>query len=440
MINKNIYKNIYKKQIGGKIAEFNSVDAVELDECNLFDTKQLTNLQINCKNQTGINSIQLNKKSFKIHYNYTCIDNDIAPTYENKSTPINEYGEGYTLYLENHNIDCNNRPITNITLNKNNDKINYNYTCGDIKLQNIIDKKTNNTELNYYNNELDKHLIKCDGEQLLTQVKLNSFQNSEGKYFINYSYKCGLGLPIDIKPTDLPIKPTDPLIKPTDLPGSSLPFALYNTIVAGFSFEIARDLFKFIEINGDGNCLFRSLSYYKYGTQEKYKQIRNEITNSMNEKYDKLKLTEMPTSMDDKRIRKVDSGNMKKHNNIQEFIEEFNKNLLTKKLYIDNMSNDTVWGTDNEIQEFSEINKIVIIVLISDNLNNYTIHCGNIFGINNYNLTQNVCFILNSGAPPESGKIYSTSLLHYSYLDFNLKDQLTNLITNLISDCPMLQP
>ena len=42
---------------------------------------------------------------------------------------------------------------------------------------------------------------------------------------------------------------------------------------------IPKNLVKFIPIKGDGNCLYRSTSYYLYGHQNEYNNIRQKVNN-----------------------------------------------------------------------------------------------------------------------------------------------------------------
>lgn len=44
------------------------------------------------------------------------------------------------------------------------------------------------------------------------------------------------------------------------------------------------DYLRFLEIVGDGNCFYRSISVYVYGHQENYHDIRREIIQHMSER------------------------------------------------------------------------------------------------------------------------------------------------------------
>ena len=44
-----------------------------------------------------------------------------------------------------------------------------------------------------------------------------------------------------------------------------------------------------IKVTGDGNCLYRSLSYYLYETEDKYNDVRQEIYTHANSHKDTIK-------------------------------------------------------------------------------------------------------------------------------------------------------
>ena len=53
--------------------------------------------------------------------------------------------------------------------------------------------------------------------------------------------------------------------------------------------NIPRSLIDFIEITGDGNCLYRATSYYLNQSKEKYKEIRELVYNEAKNNKEELK-------------------------------------------------------------------------------------------------------------------------------------------------------
>ena len=53
--------------------------------------------------------------------------------------------------------------------------------------------------------------------------------------------------------------------------------------------NIPRTLVDFIEITGDGICLYRSTSYYLHQSEEKYKEIRELVYNEAKNNKEELK-------------------------------------------------------------------------------------------------------------------------------------------------------
>jgi hypothetical protein len=126
-----------------------------------------------------------------LYYDYNCINNaNPKPTQENRNTS-DYYGTGQNIYLDKHNIDCNNRPITQINLLRpDKSTLQYHYKCGNTQLRDI---QNHDTGFNDYGNGeniyLDRHNVRCPDESILTQIQLvrNPANNNE----IRYNYRCG---------------------------------------------------------------------------------------------------------------------------------------------------------------------------------------------------------------------------------------------------------
>ena len=195
------YKQKYLKlsNIGGALVNKQTNFNDALDETNELTTKQLTNMPISCVNSHGINQLLLRRRieDNKIFYDYNCVEN-VHIGYKNveqKATGVNDYGQGRTFYLDRHNIDCDGRPIIDLELVKTDNTINYNYKCANEPLKPTdlaIQRQTPiNDAGNGANVYLDRHLIQCPAEQILSNIKLNSHYPPDASSQIGYNYRCG---------------------------------------------------------------------------------------------------------------------------------------------------------------------------------------------------------------------------------------------------------
>ncbi len=107
-----------------------------------------------------------------------------------KHTNCDTHGDGNTVYLDRHNVDCGKSPILEFKGSRcmSTDKYRYKYRCGNHKSESCRDISTN------FNDEgggkvvyLDRHDVKCkEGEEYISKFKLS--RNGEGKY--RYDYTC----------------------------------------------------------------------------------------------------------------------------------------------------------------------------------------------------------------------------------------------------------
>jgi hypothetical protein len=200
-----LQESLQLNMIAGAIENRRSNLNNEKDKNNLPTTTQLVKMPIMCDGTNGINQFvlqrQINEQENlnKIFYEYKCVvdatrdGNHLYHNFEYKNTQFNDYHDGSTYYLDRHEIDCNGKPISSINLEKIDNQIRYNYKCANVPL-NAIDtliqnQTANNDPGNGQNIYLDRHNITCPDEQVLTNLKLNTVNNS-GKLEINYSYKC----------------------------------------------------------------------------------------------------------------------------------------------------------------------------------------------------------------------------------------------------------
>jgi hypothetical protein len=213
------YKNKYlelKNQLGGALHNRQSNRNHEYENQNVNPanqtTNQLVNLDINCRNLEGINKFQLarnqveNQRDNQIYYNYRCSDNNIDNNNRDnrqQNTNPNDYGNGQLIYLDRHDINCNGTAIQDIQLQKNGDRIHYNYKCGNIPLR--VTHEDNRTGLNESGGNifLDRHNTICNNEEVLTKVRLNSNHTDGQPSRIEYVYTCGKSpIKIEIIPND----------------------------------------------------------------------------------------------------------------------------------------------------------------------------------------------------------------------------------------------
>ena len=107
-----------------------------------------------------------------------------------KHTNCDTHGDGNTVYLDRHHVDCGKSPILEFKGNRcmSTDKYRYKYRCGNHKSESCRDVSTN------FNDEgggkvvyLDRHDVKCkEGEEYISKFKLS--RDGQGKY--RYDYTC----------------------------------------------------------------------------------------------------------------------------------------------------------------------------------------------------------------------------------------------------------
>ena len=127
-------------------------------------------------------------------YEFRCLTGlGITETTEKQTTADVDGDPPHTVYLDRHTVDCDNKPITQFKLGRNSDrdKIYYKYTCGNTTASNSCRDVT--TE---YNDQgagnviyLDRHNVKCNEGEYLSKFRLDAKDDDpQGKY--RYEYKC----------------------------------------------------------------------------------------------------------------------------------------------------------------------------------------------------------------------------------------------------------
>ena len=169
----------------------------EILERNL-KTEELTHHDIRCPENQILKQYQLRRTQTEprnIYYSYQCENNQIidSDSFE-LPTELNEYGNGNTVYLDRHQIECPpTYALSRIKLNKEGEHINYDYICNNANLHNITHHETplnddGNGKIIY----LDRHNIQCPDGKYLNSVQLRRGNDSTcrmNKY--KFIYKCG---------------------------------------------------------------------------------------------------------------------------------------------------------------------------------------------------------------------------------------------------------
>ena len=129
-------------------------------------------------------------------YDFTCTSGGSLGPSQDKTTPFNEDGGGNTVFLDRHDIKCdNNEVLTEIRLKRNEqNQYQYQYKCApsSTKLTCRTDSTQWNSEGNGNAVYLDRHDIKCNNDEALSQVHLvrkgDAQGNPDGNY--RYDYTC----------------------------------------------------------------------------------------------------------------------------------------------------------------------------------------------------------------------------------------------------------
>ena len=186
----------------------------EILERNL-KTEELTHHDIRCPENQILKQYQLRRTHTKprnIYYSYQCENNQIidSDSFE-LPTELNEYGNGNTVYLDRHDIECpSTHALSRIKLNKEGEQINYDYICNNANLHDITQHETplnddGNGKIIY----LDRHNIQCPDGKYLNSVQLRRGNDSTGrmnKY--KFIYKCGTMPILSSIPTPAAAVPT----------------------------------------------------------------------------------------------------------------------------------------------------------------------------------------------------------------------------------------
>lgn len=179
-----------KIQPSNTVPEFASVDKTTTAN-DTGNTYFLDRQNIDCGNSSVLNHMVLTRPNeAKIQYNYKCLSaNDLGAQIP-KETPLNDEGGGALIYLDRHDVRCDNtQGISGMTLVRDGaGKYKYVYKCVPVpKLGNCVEKKTPVNDIDGYSAiYLDRHNIKCDDKQVLNRIHLVNAGNNK----VYYEYSC----------------------------------------------------------------------------------------------------------------------------------------------------------------------------------------------------------------------------------------------------------
>ena len=138
----------------------------------------------------GLNQFKLGRpQDHQINYSYKCLEGINSPANINKDTGANDGGEGNIIFLDRHTVDCGDKPIARFVLAiPAEGEIRYDYTCNSKTVSGACrDANTGWNEVGEGNSVfLDRHDVKCNADEVITQFKLNL--DDQGKF--RYDYKC----------------------------------------------------------------------------------------------------------------------------------------------------------------------------------------------------------------------------------------------------------
>jgi hypothetical protein len=145
---------------------------------------------VNCDDDV-LNGFQLTRPGGNtINYRVHCLEGVDSDKTDWMKTGASDDGGGNTIYLDRHHINCGMKPISEFWLKRPSDnQINYAYKCSNLShtnecrdLYTPFDDDGNGNVL-----YLDRHNVKCEEDEAVTEMVLQ--RNIEGNK-IRYKYKC----------------------------------------------------------------------------------------------------------------------------------------------------------------------------------------------------------------------------------------------------------
>jgi uncharacterized protein YegP (UPF0339 family) len=144
---------------------------------------------VNC-DPNGINSFKLVRSGKgKFRYDYKCSSKGALGPLSSKDTGFNDEGGGNVIYLDRHNVDCGTGALSQFNLTRDGKgKYRYNYKCASSNKP--LQCRDVTTPVNDHGGGdtiyLDRHNISCNNDEVISKFKLMSLPGNK----IQYSYKC----------------------------------------------------------------------------------------------------------------------------------------------------------------------------------------------------------------------------------------------------------
>lgn len=143
---------------------------------------------VSCEDKGVLKSLKLiHPKEDQINYEFSCIGlPDMEGTeVKQKGTQPTEDGGGNVIYLDRHDLNCDENG-TALSQFRYNNNITYGYRCKKVpSMTTCRDVNTEWKEHDTKNISLINHNIKCGDDEALTRMKLETKDNK-----IRYIYKC----------------------------------------------------------------------------------------------------------------------------------------------------------------------------------------------------------------------------------------------------------
>ena len=152
---------------------------------------------LHCPSGYVINYIKLQRNSghTKIRYRYRCCRSQLScsDTRKTNGKTYNGGGEGNSVYLDRQSIQCSNKGISYLKLDRSGDKWNYKYDCCSVSYsRSSVSCYYKDTGFNKDGGGdavyLDRHTIQCNSDRdFITYIKL---KRNSGHNKVRYDYKC----------------------------------------------------------------------------------------------------------------------------------------------------------------------------------------------------------------------------------------------------------
>lgn len=148
---------------------------------------------VDCGADGAINQFHLTRPSeHTFSYDYTCTKGPGISDPVPKQTPYNTYGDGHVVFLNRHNVECENGyAVGRFQLaNAGGGNMQYNYTCvktpefgecydASTSFNKGVTKRTESTRY------LDRHDVRCQPKEVMSRIYMNATD-----FDLKYEYRC----------------------------------------------------------------------------------------------------------------------------------------------------------------------------------------------------------------------------------------------------------